>query len=226
MSECVEQWGVFESVFTGPRTGNPFTEVELHSEFRCGEKRVTVPGFYDGDGLYKVRFMPDIQGGWNFSTKSNTAELDAQIGTFECIAPATSNHGPVYVRNTFHFAYADGTPYFPFGTTCYAWVHQGDVLEEQTLETLKIAGFNKIRMCVFPKAYIFNKNEPIHYPFEKGSDGNWDFTCYDTDFFRHFEKRVAQLGELGIEADIILFHPYDRWGYSKMDPDQDFAYLR
>ena len=33
MSECVEQWGVFESVFTGPRTGNPFTEVELHSVF-------------------------------------------------------------------------------------------------------------------------------------------------------------------------------------------------
>ncbi|SVE62696.1 uncharacterized protein METZ01_LOCUS515550, partial [marine metagenome] len=95
MSECVEQWGVFESVFTGPRTGNPFTEVELHSEFRCEEKRVTVPGFYDGDGLYKVRFMPDIQGRWTFSTKSNTAELDAQIGTFECIAPATSNHGPV-----------------------------------------------------------------------------------------------------------------------------------
>ena len=226
MSECVEQWGVFESVFTGPRTGNPFTEVELHSEFQCGEKRVTVPGFYDGDGLYKVRFMPDIQGEWTFSTKSNTAELDAQIGTFKCIAPTTSNHGPVYVRNTFHFAYADGTPYFPFGTTCYAWVHQGDVLEEQTLETLKTAGFNKIRMCVFPKAYIFNKNEPRHYPFEKGSDGNWDFTRYDTVFFRHFEKRVVQLGKLGVEADLILFHPYDRWGYAKMNPDQDFAYLR
>ena len=226
MGESVEQWGIFELVFTGPGMGNPFTEVELSSEFQCGEKRVIVPGFYDGDGLYKVRFMPDIQGEWAFSTKSNVVELDSQIGTFRCVAPAAGNHGPVYVRNTFHFAYADGTPYFPFGTTCYAWVHQGDVLEEQTLETLKTAGFNKIRMCVFPKAYIFNKNEPIHYPFEKGSDGNWDFTRYNTEFFRHFEKRVGQLGELGIEADLIVFHPYDRWGYAKMDPDQDFAYLR
>ena len=43
-----------------------------------------------------------------------------------------------------------------------------DALEEQTLETLKTAGFNKMRMCVFPKDYIFNKNEPVHYPFENG----------------------------------------------------------
>ena len=62
MGESVEQWGIFELVFTGPGMGNPFTEVELSSEFQCGEKRVIVPGFYDGDGLYKVRFIPDIQG--------------------------------------------------------------------------------------------------------------------------------------------------------------------
>ena len=89
---------------------------------------------------------------------------------------------------------SDGTSYFPFGTTCYAWVHQGDALEEQTLETLKTAGFNKLRMCVFPKDYIFNKNEPEHYPFDKDADDNWDLTRYNLAFFRHFEKRVAQLG--------------------------------
>ncbi len=195
MSENVEQWGLFEAEFNGPGTGNPFTEVELSAEFQCTDKRVTVPGFYDGDGLYKVRFMPDVQGEWTFSTKSNTAELNARSGTLKCTAPAAGNHGPVHVRNTFHFAYADGTPYFPFGTTCYAWVHQGDALEEQTLETLKTAGFNKLRMCVFPKDYIFNKNEPEHYPFDKDADDNWDFTRYNLAFFRHFEKRVSQLGD-------------------------------
>lgn len=30
------------------------------------------------------------------------------------------------VRHTYHFGYADGTPYCPVGTTCYAWAHQGD----------------------------------------------------------------------------------------------------
>ena len=29
----------------------------------------------------------------------------------------------------------------------------------------------------------------------------------------------------GIEADIIIFHPYDRWGYAAMTPEQDFRYV-
>ena len=78
-------------------------------------------------------------------------------------------HGPVRVRNTHHFAYADGTPYFPFGTTCYAWVHQGDALERQTLKTLRTSPFNRIRMCVFPKSYEYNHNEPVLYPFERNA---------------------------------------------------------
>ncbi len=31
---------------------------------------------------------------------------------------------------------------------------------------------------------------------------------------------------MGIEADLILFHPYDRWGYSKMPAEADELYLR
>jgi hypothetical protein len=67
--------------------------------------------------------------------------------------------------NTTHFAYEDGTPYIPVGTTCYVWNLQGDALEEQTLKTLDQAPFNKMRMCVFPKRYSFNMNEPPTYPF-------------------------------------------------------------
>ena len=170
--------------------------------------------------------MPTELGQWSYVTESNVDALSGQSGAFACVQPGADRHGPVRVRDTFHFAHADGTPYYPFGTTCYAWAHQGDALEEQTLETLKTAGFNKMRMCVFPKDYIFNKNEPAYYPFEKGSDGEWDFTRYDVDFFRHFERRVEELGDLGIEADLILFHPYDRWGFSTMPHESDYAYLR
>ena len=31
---------------------------------------------------------------------------------------------------------------------------------------------------------------------------------------------------LGIEADLILFHPYDHWGYALMPPEVDDRYLR
>lgn len=132
---------------------------------------------------------------------------------------------PMRGRNTWHFWYANGTPYFQVGTTCYAWAHQGDQLEEQTLAILRSAPFNKMRMCVFPKDYVYNRNEPKFYPFPRANGQN-DFTRFDPAFFRHFEKRVAQLMAMGIEADLILFHPYDRWGYKFMPPEVDEAYLR
>ena len=94
-------------------------------------------GFYDGDGIYRVRFMPDTQGEWRYHTRSNRAELDGKTGAFT-VGRADAGQprpGPASA-NTYHFAYADGTPYQPIGTTCYAWTHQADELEEQTLATL------------------------------------------------------------------------------------------
>lgn len=224
-----EKWGVFEVELAGPRGGNPFTEVELSAEFEFeGDpaRSVRVRGFYDGDGVYRIRFMPDAEGPWRFRTESNARSLAGIGGRFVCTAPSAGNRGPVRVKNTFHFAYADGTPYHPVGTTCYAWTHQGEELEEQTLETLKSAPFNKMRMCVFPKSYLYNRNEPPLYPFEKTEDGQWDFTRFNPAFFRHLERRIADLGRLGIEADLILFHPYDRWGFAEMPADADDRYLR
>ncbi len=53
-------------------------------------------------------------------------------------------------------------------------------------------------------------------------------TRFNPAFFRHLEKRVGQLRELGIEADLILFHPYDKghWGFDRMDAAADDRYLR
>ena len=150
----------------------------------------------------------------------------ATQGRFRCGPPQPGAHGPVSVHNIHHFAYADGTPYFPFGTTCYAWVHQSEELQRQTLEMLQGAPFNKIRMCVFPKSYEYNHNEPPFYPFERTATGENDFTRPNPAFFQHLEARIGDLGKLGIEADLILFHPYDRWGYAAMPAEADERYLR
>ena len=86
-----------------------------------------------------------------------------------------------------------------------------------TLKTLAEAPFNKIRFCVFPKSYyIANKNEPERFPFLKNNEGKFDFNRPDLAFWRHFEQQVLELQKLGIEADLILWHPYDRWGFAEM----------
>ena len=222
----VEQWTPYEVSLRGPDSGNPFLDVRFGAEFRHGHRTVAADGFYDGDGNYRVRFMPDSPGEWTCQTRSNRPELAGKAGRFVCTPAKPGNHGPVTVRHTWHFGYADGAPYFPVGTTAYAWIHQGDELEEQTLATLRGAPFNKIRMCVFPKDYVYNRNEPPRYPFARDAAGNQDYARFNPEFFRHLEKRVRQLMQAGIQADLILFHPYDRWGYSKMPAEADDRYLR
>jgi hypothetical protein len=225
-AQPVAQWEVFELTLAGTAAGNPFVDVWLTASFSLGNRAVKVDGFYNGGGAYVVRFMPDAVGEWTYTTDSNRAELAGKTGSFNCVAAKADAHGPVRVRNTQHFAYADGTPFFSFGTTCYAWMHQSDELQRQTLESLRSAPFNKIRMCVFPKSYQYNHNEPALYPFERNAAGVSDFTRLNPAYFAHVEQRIADLRAMGIEADLILFHPYDRWGYATMGAEADDRYLK
>jgi hypothetical protein len=224
----VEQWGLFELKLKGPTNGNPFVDVSLSARFTQGDMVNEVTGFYDGDGNYGIRFMPEKDGVWRYETKSSAAALSQKSDQFTVTKPAPKNHGPVRVSNTYHFKYADGTPFRQIGTTCYAWTHQNEALEEQTLRTLASSPFNKLRMCIFPKWYDWNHGEPALYPFQGQPTNHWDFARFNPAFWHHLEQRIGQLRDLGIEADLILFHPYDKghWGFDRMDAASDDRYLR
>ena len=233
----IETWDRFEVSLSGPQTGNPFNDISLTAEFTNGTDKIKVDGFYDGAGKYKLRFMPQKAGEWKYKTTSNNKALNGKTGAFTCVAATGSNHGPVKVADTYHFKYADGKRYYPFGTTMYAWTHQPQGLEEITLKTLKDNAFNKVRMCVFPKYYSNVENEPEFYPYEKTSETKtangkvkfvWDFSRFNPAFFEHLEKRIDNLKDLGIEADIIIFHPYDKghWGFDSLGMQNDLKYIK
>lgn len=247
----VEKWGLMELILKGRKDGNPFTDYEVTATFNGEKETVTVYGFYDGDGVYKVRFMPSYEGMYTYVAKGNALEKE-EAGNFE-VMPVISerNHGPVGVTKKRYLVYEDGTPYYSIGTTCYAWVNQRDELQEQTLTTLKNSSFNKIRFCFFPKYYLYNLKEPISYPYVRGESKGQDkeqvqrmfrmklhveeevaditdFDCYrfNVEHFRRFDKQIMELREMGIEADLILFHPYDKWGFSTMKKECDELYLK
>ena len=220
------KWEKYEVRLHGPSHGNPFTDVELSAEFTSDNQTLTVSGFYDGDSTYRIRLLVPAEGEWTFTTRSNAKSLDAISGSFTAAAPLPESRGLVRVADTFHFAYDDGTPYLPVGTTSYAWTHQGSELEEQTLLTLASGPFNKVRMCVFPKSYMFNENEPEIYPYEGSFQDGFDYFRPNPLFYHRLEGRIEQLEELGVEADLILFHAYDRWGFSHMNATADDLYVK
>ena len=228
-------WDRLELSFKHEAQGNPF-DVPLEATFTCKGTRINVEGFYDGEDTYRVRFMPTKAGTWRYTLSSPAKELDGKTGTFEAVPATGSNHGMVETDGEHAFRYADGTRYYPFGTTSYAWLHMSKEVQEETLQTLAQTGFNKIRMCVFPKSYNLVKEEPALYPFEikgitKDKKGNevkvWDYERFNPAYFQHLETCIGRLGQLGMEVDLILFHPYDkgRWGFDAMPEETNIRYI-
>ena len=106
----VERWDVLEIAVKGPAEGNPFVEQTFEGTFTGKNETITTAGFYDGDGVYKVRFMPSFEGEYTYKTTGSFPEAETQ-GSFT-VTPATgNNHGPVRVANKYHFAYEDGDVY-------------------------------------------------------------------------------------------------------------------
>lgn len=184
------------------------------------DKMQKVQGFQCGNSM-RIRFMPKETGTWTYLAECGEEKRE---GTFECVATKKGNHGPVRTEG-YHFRYADETPFVPFGTTCYTWTYQSEEIKELTLKTLKSSPFNKVRMFVFPKYMEFNHGEPSAFPFRKNDSGSWDISAPDENFWVNFESCIQKLDALNIEAEIILFHPYDKWGFSNLPKQECLNYI-
>ena len=82
--DSVPQWEVFEALFAGPSAGNPFVDVSFSAVFTQGNRNVAANGFYDGNGTYKLRFMPDAMGEWSYKTESSAPELSSMLQMRTC----------------------------------------------------------------------------------------------------------------------------------------------
>ena len=222
------QYQLFELEFLGAEPTGSHVAIELAADFTIAldgrEETQAVQGFYAGGGVYKIRFYPTKVGTYQWQVHSGIPLSGALTGAVTSTAASATGQGLVQAVGT-HFEYEDQTIFHPFGTTIYALAHQESALIEQTYATLKASPFNKVRHCVFPKSYDFNHNEPDYFAFEKDEAGNWDVTRPNFAFWDHLESVIFTLGKLGIQSDLILFHPYDRWGFASLSQEENLIYL-
>lgn len=211
----MKQNETFELSFhvSGVTCGN----VDLKVVFKCNGEETTVYGFYDGNDICKIRFLPQKVGVYTWTVSGIVNNKG------EAVCEESDSQGIIHAVAT-HFEDANGKVFLPVGTTIYALSHQTEELTEETFETLKNAPFNKVRHCIFPKHYDYNLNEPRFYPFEK--DGNkWNVNKPNPIYWQNLESNIIRLGKMGIQSDLILFHSYDRWGFSKFSREEDLIYL-
>ena len=63
----IEKWGLFEATFEGKSDGNPYLDYEFKATFTGADETKTVNGFYDGDGIWRVRFSPSFEGEYSYT---------------------------------------------------------------------------------------------------------------------------------------------------------------
>lgn len=142
-------WEVFEiSLTTRSQISQPYIEglqsgeiPYLMAEFRgiAGEasgKIHHVPGFWDGNYSWKVRFAPPCAGGWYYETRSVDRGLNNKKGKFtasewteEEKVENPTRRGLIQVTKTAprqgrYFTYFDGTPFLWVGDTWWNWTKE------------------------------------------------------------------------------------------------------
>jgi hypothetical protein len=202
--------------------------------------RLTMPGFYDGEGTWKVRLSPTVEGEWSLVTRSTDPELDNRRESFVCTANKNSAvHGGLWVdaAHPSQFVYEDGARFFPMGYEC-DWLWALDAADPQLrtinpfLDKLTAHGFNFIILNAYAYDTTWRKGRtgeddygpPPLYAWE-GSNEKPDFSHFNLTYWQHYDRMMEALDRRGIVAHILLrvYNKQVNWP-ANGSPEDDLYY--
>jgi hypothetical protein len=240
----IEQYHPHDFSFTGQAAGNPF-DLELRGEFTGpGGARITVPGFYAGANIWKIRFSPNLRGPWSMTTVSPVAALNGRTETdIECVPNTDSSiHGGLLVDplNRHHFVFEDGTRYFLMGYEA-DWLWGADMKDPERrvmhhlIGQMVARGFNHVLVNVYSHDTSWAKGHtnqwdygpPELYVFE-GSNENPDHSRLNTRFFDVYDGMMNALLDKGIVANVMLkvYNKLVKWpAPGSKDEERYFRYV-
>jgi len=210
---------------------NPF-KVALNATFvhESGYRIVNLPGFYDGDGIYKIRFSPSIEGEWNGLTNSEDPVLNKlELDTVDCVAGQNVNvRGVLQIDplNEQRFAWENGEPFVTLGFECdwlFSYHQRAPDLCRQHLSLIRDRGFSTVVTNLYahtgfstPEAGQ-NRQKRDERPIDPtvvygppslycwgGNNDAPDHSVMNVDFFRDYDAMMAVLHELGMVAHIMI----------------------
>ena len=192
---------------------NPFTDVAADATFTGPDGDVySIPGFYDGDGTWRIRFSSGQAGRWSYRIEAYPTDPElAETGTFEVTDRPVRGFLRATPDDAWGFRYESGDPVFLLGDTMYnliAETYLGNDIRP-LLERRVAQGFNLIRMSLAvvsfcpPNAYPHWRDRRI-WPWGGTSDVAPQFDRFDLDYFRAVDATVRMAAEVGIGLEMIL----------------------
>ncbi len=169
-----------------------FNDVDVDLVLTNGNVTYTIPGFWDGGNVWRVRFVCTSAGEWTYTTKctdtTNTG-LHNQTGKITC----TDYKGNLEIykrgflkiqKDTRYFSYADGTPFFYLGDTHWGLGRETLAMVKETVKTRAEQG------------YTVYQSEPIGSSFDFTDAGT--VTVSDIAGFRANDKKFQAVANYGL----------------------------
>ena len=208
-ADTVECWRMHEITFYSQEEyADPLGDAVLDVAFTGpGGGVMTMPGFWDGGGSWRVRFAPTQPGLWQYESTCSNAEdagLHGQSGSFECV-PYTGDL-EIYRRGFLkaepgvrYLMYADGTPFFYLGDTHWTMPKEPfDEMFKTVVDTRAEQGFTVYQSQ--PHCYQA-ESEFQEYNLRDGLDEG------DLAGFADLDRRFAYIADTGlVHANSHLFY--------------------
>ncbi len=239
-----ETWQVVDLPFSASESAErpfdvTFGATWLHED---GEVRV-VPGFFDGDGRWMLRFAPGRSGRWTFRTFSTLPSLEGKTGELRVADSVKSGRrGPIAIdpKNPRRFVHADGAPYFALSFEldwlfALDWDNPDDIPKTRSIVGhVADNGFNQVVMNVY--AYDANWGErerirpghnfakPAVFPYG-GTNEQPDHSTLNVAFFRHLDRVLAHLHEKEVVAHLMIYVWNKKVNWAKPYTPEDNLYF-
>ena len=203
---------------------------------------IKVPGFYDGEGIFVIRFTPPSSGVWKYKTSAAAGELDGQVGQL-LVAPARAGRrGGVTIDPTAptRFQFENGDRYYPIAFES-DWLFALDAQNPDDIpvtrgfvDTLARDGFNQIVMNVFAYDVSWRKDDrllpehdygsPTAYPFQ-GTNDQPEHAQLNIEYFQRLDRVIDYLDRKGIVAHLMIYVWNKRVNWPEAGSEADNRYF-
>jgi hypothetical protein len=195
----------------------PFVDLVLDATFVAPSGRtLSMPAFYDGGGVWRVRFSPDEVGRWQYRVAARPADPALeQEGAFTATETASAGFLKSTPGRAWGFETESGEPVFLMGDTVYNLFGAAycgmDV--RGFLRRRAQQGFNffRVRMQVSPyhppEGYSEWQTRST-WPWG-GSEQSPRFDRLNLAYFRSVDQVVQAAAELGVGFEMIM----EAWGF-------------
>ena len=213
-----ELWVANERSFTSAvKYADPFNDVSLDIVLtNTGDGTVlTVPGFWDGGSIWRVRFALTSEGLWTYKTvcsNENDSGLNSQTGAVLAV-PYTGNldiykHGFVTAAaGTRYFAYYDKTPFFYLGDTHWGMPREElDSAGAHAGDTNTNSHFKYIVDTRVKQGFTVYQSEPIDAAYNLSNGISEE----DMAGFDYLDRQFEYIASAGlVHANACLMFPWD-----------------